>query len=126
MENFIKLEDVKSVKVSKEEAETVINMFRGDNYITIYTSDNTMLTKLLKAANKNRANWECWSGGVDSNGDITGYFFKAPKKALSIRSGSKRNVELTEEQKLVKAERLRTAVKGKGGRGKRRLIRNDN
>ena len=73
MEKFIKLEDVGSVKVSKEEAETVINMARSDNYVTIYTSDNTMLTKLLKAAAKNKENWKCWSGGVDTNGYITGY-----------------------------------------------------
>ena len=125
MENFIRLEDVKSVRVAKEEAETVINIARGDNYTTIYTSDNTIITKLLRAASKNRGDWKCWSGGTDSNGNVTGYFFRAPKRSISIRSGSKKVVELTEEQKIAKAERMRNSTKGKSGRGKRRPIQND-
>ncbi len=109
--NFINLEDVKNVKVSVEEAETVINMSRGDAHITIYTSDNTMLNKIIRAANKNKTAWKCWSGGVDSDGNVTGYFFQAPKKAITVKSGLKKS--MSEEEIEAKRERMKNVHKNR-------------
>lgn len=80
-----------------DEAETVINVNRTDDRIEIYSSDNTMITKIKRAALKNPKEWKCWESDRDVKGRLRGYFFSAPKKALSFRGGNKKDI--TEEQR---------------------------
>lgn len=84
----ISLSDIGVVKCSMEEAETTINIVRGDSTVRIYTSDNTMITKLRKVIAKSSAGWTCFEGSRDSNGNLTGYFFECPKKCISLRSSN--------------------------------------
>lgn len=80
-----------------EEQETVINYGRTDDYLTLWTSDPTVMTKLDKL--------EAWElvKTETSGGQIYAKEYKAPKRLLSFRSKIK---ELTEEQKKAMAERL--------------------
>lgn len=100
---FILSDEIESIKCNDlDEAETTIVVERKSNTAQIYTSDNTMLTKLKKQMAQN-PNWKCWEAGRNSNHEVTGYFFEVPKSAISIRTGNKRVV--SEEQ--IEATRKR-------------------
>ena len=114
---YVSINKIETVTVVREEAETTITTNRVDDYITIYSSDNVMITKIAKAALNNPEGWLCWEAGRDSNNRVTGYFFKAPKKALCFRSGTRKERVFTEEQKEAAKLRL-VGVK----RGRRRKL----
>lgn len=114
---YLDIRNLEPIRISGEEAETTITTGRLDDHLMIFCSDNAMLTKITKAALKNIDKWKCWESGRDKSGNVCGYFFIAPKKALSIRSGNKK--EVSEEYK--EAMRVRLAqVKGRG-RKKRQI-----
>ncbi len=89
-----------------EEQETVINYGRTDDYLTLWTSDQTVMTKIdkLKA-------WELVKTET-SDGKIYAKEYRAPKKLLSFRSKTKTR-ELTEEQRQVLSERMERARSAK-------------
>ena len=111
--------DIKYVTVDKigvvyacaSEAETTITVTREDTELSIYCSDNVMLTKIKKAMAKNPENWKCWEAGRDSEGKLKGYFFTAPKKSLSLRGGNKK--EITEEARQAARERFAGCKRGR-------------
>lgn len=88
-----------------EERETTITLGAYSSAMTIYTADNTMLTKLKKVLDANPDTVKCWEAGKDSNGNVTGYFFEMDKKHLSIRQSSGNN--MSEEQKDAFRERAK-------------------
>lgn len=100
--------EVKTVKVASEEQEISITKGRNEDFVEIYCSDNTYLTKILKQIRKYPEGWECYE--VSRIGDNpTGYLFKASKKCLTIRSvkpANKRRAMTTEERRAV-GERFR-------------------
>lgn len=71
-----------------EEAETIINWSRKDETASIYTSDNTFVTKIKQKVKFNPTEYKCWEAGRDDEGKVTGYFFEMPLKYLSFRGGS--------------------------------------
>mgnify|MGYP003332682184 CR=1 FL=1 len=103
---------------SIEEQETTINVNRSEDRMIIFTSDNTMLTKLKKKAfllatddveggGQIRQDWKCWEGSPNVDGEPTGYFFSAPKQLLSFRSEQRAERELTDEQREVLRNRMK-------------------
>lgn len=100
------IEEFEVMHVASCEAETTIGWMRGDETIHIFTSDNTVLTKLKKCMIKNPNQWTCTEAGRDSEGYVTGYNFIAPKKAVRLTSGNER----TEEQKAIASERMKARI----------------
>lgn len=106
---YIKLNQIERCGTPRNEAETTINIGYSNNSIKIYTSDNSMLTKIIKAASKNPEGWKCWCGGKDRDGNIHGYFFEAPKNAVRLASGSRKKKEVTEEMREAFRNRCKEA-----------------
>lgn len=90
----------------KEEQETTISLMRNENAAEIYTSDNTMLTKFKKLVASNPKDWQVIRVVKDSEGNYTGVFLKAPKNFVSFKT---KNKELSEEQRIEAAERMKKA-----------------
>ena len=64
-----------------------------------------MITRICKAMRKAPDMWKCWEASRDKSGNVTGYFFTAPKKAISFRGGNKR--EVSDEARQAASERFR-------------------
>jgi hypothetical protein len=108
---YVKAEDITPVNCEKEFQETAITFLRGDSHIEIFTSDNTFITKLKKLLEQNPDTYSCWEGNRDSEGNITSYWFSAPMRALSLRSGKSK--EMSDEQRLKASERFKDMWKNK-------------
>lgn len=106
MNKNIKVEDIELVKVAGYEAETTIGWMRGADKVSIFTSDNTILTKLKKCMAKNPSQWTCKESGRDRDGYVVGYLFTAPRKAVRLVGGN----EKSEEQKQAASERMKARI----------------
>ena len=89
--------------VPKEERETCINWMQGDDKFTLFTSDQLIITKIRKLMPSGE--WKLLNVDMNSNGIARGYLFEAPLRALRLVSGLKK--EMSEEQRLAAAERMR-------------------
>ena len=76
-----------------EEQETVINFGWADDYMTIYTTDRTMITKLDKRVAN--GDYEVIEIHKTVGGRIIGKTYKADKSLLTFRAKKR---ELSEEQ----------------------------
>ncbi|PKR82868.1 hypothetical protein [Heyndrickxia camelliae] len=83
---------------SSEEQEININKIRTEDKFIIYCSDSTWLTKLLKIAEPIEPEYE--------DGRIISARFELGANQVSLRKPSKKR-ELSEEQRLAIAERMR-------------------
>lgn len=89
------------------EQETVINFSRNDNTCTVYTSDTTVMTKLDKLVESEKApEWSLAATHRLPDGEIVGKTYKTVKRLISFRSNIVTR-ELTDEQKAAAAERFR-------------------
>jgi hypothetical protein len=82
------------------EQEININKERLNDFFNIYTNDSTWLTKLLKIAEPIDPEYE--------DGRIISAKFRLNANQISLRKPSKKR-EMTEEQRLAAAERLKNA-----------------
>lgn len=101
------------MKIPSDEQETTINLSRTEDKMSIWTTDNTMVTKLRALMIKNPKDYKLVTVST-CNGAPAAYEFEAPKKFLSLRSGETTRV-YTDEQRAAAAERLRairTSQKG--------------
>ena len=96
------IRDIESTCASSEEQETTINIMRKEDTVSIWTCDNTMITRLSNVMRLYPETWKCFEGGRDSNGKVYGYFFECPKKAISFRSGA--TVRRTSKQEQEEEE----------------------
>ena len=87
-----------------EERETVINFGRLDKTASVYTSDETVMTKLDKFV-KQDTGWK-FKCQETCQGDIVSKTYECPVEFISFRS-KKVTIELTEEQRQERSERLR-------------------
>lgn len=110
MKKYLNVNEIETIRCSVDEAETTIGVERNNNIASIYTSDNVMLTKLKRQMSKNN-NWKCWEAGRNSEGEVTGYFFEVPKRAISIRTGNKR--EVSDESKEAASIRFKEMHRSK-------------
>lgn len=87
------------------EQETVIRYGRGEDFVTVHTTDSTTMTKLDKLAENPDSDWtlsETW----EHEGEIVEKMYKAPKALISFRTARVSRI-MTEEQKQAAAERLK-------------------
>lgn len=107
-------ESLKTVSVKVIEAETTIGMMRDETRAHIYTSDNSMVTKIKRAWRKctNKADWICYAIMKNTEGDISGYMFDVPKKVVGIRSTKEAKAKrvLTEEERKAIGARMRRGI----------------
>ena len=118
MKKFLKANQLENVfNNCPEERETTISISGTDQMMDIYTSDNSMITKLKKILDANPDTVECWEAGRFEDGKVSGYHFKMDKKHLSLRSSVGR--EMSEEAKNAFRERVKQMhAEGKLGRKK--------
>lgn len=88
--------------LSIQEQEICINAMRDEEFATAYCSDRTWITKFDKLVEKSPNLFE-----VIAETDY-GKTYKFPKRLISIRS-SIITREMTDEQKQLAADRLRSA-----------------
>ena len=94
--------------IPAEEAETVILIRKSEDFATIETTDNSMLTKLKKLLDCGVA--EIYQQTQTANG-LTSVTVKFPKRLITLRSKTK---EITEEQRDASRTRLAAYRKQKG------------
>lgn len=99
--------DFEPIKCDIEEQETVITFRRRDKEAIIYTSDNTMLTKMQKRVQNSNGKIDYKVCSRDKDGNATGYEFKVPIKCVSIRNIAEPRAPMSEEQKKQIAERFK-------------------
>ena len=98
--------------ISLAEQETVINFYRTDDRMSIYTSDQTMITKLLSRVGENKSKSQAGYLLVREDkidGRIVGIEVTDPKTFRTLRSKKPERKPMTEEQKRAAADRLRKA-----------------
>lgn len=96
------IRDIGTCSSNVEEQETVITIVRKEDYVDIWTCDNTMITKLSRVMKTYPDTWKCFEGGRDSKGNVYGYYFRCPKKAISFRGGA--TVRRTSKQEQEEEE----------------------
>lgn len=99
--------ELKSVVCDMDEQETTIVFSRKENIAYVYSSDNTMLTKIQKLLNAPDSEWQLIKTSKDRDGNPTGYEFTVNKKMVSLRAKKKPGREFTEEERKALGERLR-------------------
>lgn len=87
-----------------EEQETVINWLRIDDVIQIYTSDNTMLTKLKKLMASGPDQYTLTEVGY-CEGNPCSVTVTAQLRCLSLRAGNKR--DLSDEERQALSDRMK-------------------
>ena len=106
---YVDIKDIEVVHVSSDESETCISYGRYDDVLNIFSSDNTAITKIKRAAAKNPKDWKCWEAYRTPDGILRGFFSEAPKRSLGFRSGKK--IEVSEEKKQAARERFAGVTK---------------
>ena len=86
-----------------EEQETTIQYSRVDDYASICTSDSTQKTKFDKLVENNPEHWT-----LVSKDEVFNTYRCTPKSLISARSKVVKR-EMTPEQKLAAAERLKNS-----------------
>lgn len=104
--DYLTYDQLETICSNIEEQETVVTYLRKEDRMKIYTSDNTTLTELKKRLRENPEDWKCYEAGRNSNGEVTGYFFEAPKDLLTFRT-KKATRKLTDEQRAQLSERMK-------------------
>lgn len=87
-----------------EEQETVINWLRIDDVIQIYTSDNTMLTKLKKLMASGPDQYTLTEVGY-CEGCPCSVTVTTQLRCLSLRAGNKR--DLSDEERQALSDRMK-------------------
>lgn len=100
-----------TLTVPMEEQETLISWSRNDAKIKIYTSDNTMLTKLRKLLNNAPENYILVHVENDQDGNPYSVTFEANANCVSLRQGKEKN--FSEEFRQELSERMK-AMRKKG------------
>ena len=95
-------DDLGIMDVTGEEQETTISWYRREAVASVYTSDNTMLTKMKKLMAKSPdCNLKKITWGKD--GEPTVYFFEVPVRFVKVLKPK----EVSEEQRAALSERLK-------------------
>ena len=102
------INDLSITGVSADEQETTINYGRTDKEAEVYTSDNTVLTKIKNMFNNDDCEWKLKDVVKDQDGNIVSVFFIVPKKLIYLRAKIVKS-SLTDEQRRAAAERLKNA-----------------
>lgn len=104
---YISADKLETIKCDMYCQETTVNYYRDEDIARLFTSDNTMVTKMKHMMERSPENYKCYEGSRDSDGNMTGYFFEFPKKLISFRTGTDIDREFTDEQKEAARERFK-------------------
>ena len=99
------------MSIAINEQETVINIFRDKKECYIWTSDSTMITKLDKLCEKAPDYYVLENAGRITGEIVDKCYIVKDKSLISFRSGK---VVLTDEQKQIRAERMRKSLHRSG------------
>lgn len=93
--------------LSIAEQETSINFMRDSDICTVYTSDSTVMTRLDKLADSDKApHWKLKEEHRLQGGELVGKTYETHKRLISFRADIATR-EMTEEQKEAAAERMK-------------------
>ena len=101
------MEKEKFWSIPLSEQETTISFNRDQQEVDIWTNDRTMITKLDNLCKSNPSTYICKETGRNSIGEVMDKRYKITDKTLLSFRTKKKIVELTDEQKAERAERLR-------------------
>ena len=92
-----------------DEIETTITMLgNGSEGFRVYTTSNSMLTKIGKFLDDENTPWSIEKIERYSDGVPSGYFFKcAVKNCLQLKARKQPVKELTDEERAAMVERLK-------------------
>lgn len=113
MNEINELEEERLKGIPVDEQETVVQFDRKGEYMTIYTTDTTMMTKLDKCVES--GNYEVIERHrLQGSSRVIGKTYKSRKKLLSFRTSNRANKRvMTEEEKRAFVERTQNAKKAK-------------
>ena len=100
-------DEIDAVKCDCECQETSIQWYRGDEIATVCVSDNTSLTRMIRAMRNDPESYKCYyyeCNRDQATGKLYNYYFEFPHRLLSFRAHSTR--EYTEEQKEAMRDRF--------------------
>lgn len=93
--------------LSIAEQETSISIMRDSDICMIYTSDTTVMTKLDKLAESEKApHWKEKEEHRLQNGELIGKTYETHKRLISFRADITTR-EMTDEQREAAAERMK-------------------
>lgn len=101
-------DELDPVDVSTDEQEVTITAYRGDERMSLWVTDNTMLTKVKRCMRANPDEWKLERVEWHKVGTVAGYEFSFPKKYLSFRTKTT-SFELSEEERAERAKKLNEA-----------------
>ena len=101
-------DELESVDASSDEQEVTIAAYRSDERMSLWVTDNTMLTKVKRCMRANPEEWKLERVEWHKEGTVAGYEFSFPKKYLSFRTKTT-SFELSEEEKAARARKLNEA-----------------
>ena len=97
---------LKPVKCNTSEQETTIQYSRDSKELHLYTSDNTVVTKMNRLLNTPGTSWRL-EKTTYLDGEPTGYFFVCEDKSLiTLRAKKTESKQLTEEEIQDRTNRL--------------------
>ena len=95
------------------EQETSVSFTRDSDICIVYTSDNTVMTKLDKLASSDKSpHWKLKEEHRLINGELIGKTYETHKRLISFRSNISTR-EMSEEQKEAASERFKQMWKEK-------------
>lgn len=101
----VSIDELEDIDCDSIDRETTVQFYKSDTEMEIFTSDNTMMNKFKKLMIKDPDNWKCFEGSRYPNGNISGYFFTAPKKYLRFAT-AKATPQMSEERKEELRQRM--------------------
>ena len=107
---YVTPDQLVSTSTDKWDQETNISWTRGQDTISIDSSDNTFITKMKHLMERDPKHYKCYyyASNIDKKtGKPSNYVFEVPLQLLSFRVGNAEKRQLTEEEKLALAARLK-------------------
>ena len=101
----ISIDDITATKCNTFEQETIIQISRNRGTASIWTSDNTQLTRIKRVMCKDPNSYVCTEVTKNKLGEVVGYAFECPKNLISYRTSAKRS--MSDEQRKRASERLK-------------------
>lgn len=108
------VDDMVALKgVSSEEQETTVQISRTEDVAYVWTSDNTMVTKIRKLMGRAPDQWKLVKISTNAAGEPAGYFFECPKKCVRLVI-PRPKLEISDEER----ERRATVLKERFAKAK--------
>lgn len=96
-------------RLTKEERETILRYNEADGYWEVYTAVQAHIKKC------DSHGYELTDVDYYEDGTVAGKFYKVPKNAIGFKTPNRKR-NLTDEQRIAMAERLKTAREKKNKR----------